>query len=176
MSLSRTAAAANKLDWAKVISSLRLTGKTAAQLSAFKKRNDEARRQLFELEQQSAAVDFAHYRSVLSNREVVDKIEQYVKAYKPVTVDTAKQLGAIESFEQLAMENAKETEKIVADELKALKETLSNIESARPFDQLTVDELVKAKPEIDERVAELVKNGKWEIPSYYQKFGNMSVM
>ncbi|UCS23185.1 ATP7 [Nakaseomyces glabratus] len=176
MSLSRTAAAANKLDWAKVISSLKLTGKTATQLSTFKKRNDEARRQLFELEQQPVEVDFSHYRSVLNNSEVVDKIERYVKSYSPVTVDTSKQLGAIASFEKLALENAKETEEIVSKELKALKETLANIESARPFDQLTVDELVKAKPEIDERVAELVKNGKWEIPSYYQKFGNMSVM
>lgn len=168
--------ASSKLNWAKVISTLKLSGKTAAQLSAFKKRNDEARRQLFELKAQETSVDFEYYRSVLKNSAVVDKIEQSFKAYKPATLDASKQLSTIEAFESQAVSNAKETEELVASELKALQETLKNIESARPFDQLTVDELAKARPEIDAKVEEMVKKGKWEVPGYKEKFGDLTVM
>ncbi|CCC71653.1 hypothetical protein NCAS_0H03430 [Naumovozyma castellii] len=174
MSLARSAS--NKLDWAKVISSLKLTGQTATQLSNFKKRNDEARRKLLELQQQPVNVDFEHYRSILKNQEIVWKIETYFKSYKPVTINISKQLETIEKFENYAMDNARETEKLVSSELKSLDETLQNIENARPFDQLTVDDLVKAKPEIDEKVEEMVKKGKWDVPGYKEKFGDMSIM
>lgn len=174
MSLARSAA--NKLDWAKVISSLKITGKTAAQLSNFKRRNDEARRILFELEQQPDTVDFDYYRSKLNNKAIVDKIESYYKSYKPVTIDASKQIKTIEAFETHAMANAKETESLVASELAALNETLKNIQSAKPFDELTVDELVKARPDIDAKVEEMVKKGKWEVPGYHEKFGSLNIM
>ncbi|SCU95742.1 LAMI_0F03576g1_1 [Lachancea mirantina] len=174
MSLAKSAA--NKLDWAKVISSLKLTGKTATQLTSFKKRNDEVRRKLFELQSQSTEVDFAHYRSVLKNSDVVNQIETHFKSYKPVTVDVSKQLSTIEAFESQALENAKETETVVAQELKDLQATLQNIESARPFDELTVDDLSKARPDIDAKVEEMVKKGKWEVPGYKEKFGDLTVM
>ncbi|CCE65959.1 hypothetical protein TPHA_0N01780 [Tetrapisispora phaffii CBS 4417] len=169
-------AASVKLDWSKVISSLKLTGKTATQLSSFKKRNDEARRKLYELESQPTSVDFSHYRSVLKNTAIVDKIESYYKAYKPVTIDTSKQLSTIQAFEAEAIDNAKRTEEMVAKELLDLKATLKNIESARPFDELTVDELVAAKPEIDAKVEEMVKKGRWDVPGYKEKFGDLTVM
>lgn len=174
MSLAKSAA--NKLDWAKVIASLKLTGNTATQLSGFKKRNEEARRQLLELQNQPTTVDFEHYRSVLNNSEIVDKIEKYFKSYKPVSVDISKQLSTIEAFESQAVENAFETEKVVAQELKALEETLNNIESARPFEQLTVDDLAKARPDIDAKVEEMVKKGRWDVPGYKEKFGDLTVM
>ncbi|CAI4046394.1 hypothetical protein SUVZ_11G1970 [Saccharomyces uvarum] len=174
MSLAKSAA--NKLDWAKVISSLRITGSTATQLSSFKKRNDEARRQLLELQSQPTGVDFGHYKSVLKNSQVIDKIESYVKQYQPVTINASKQLQVIESFEKHAMNNAKETESLVSQELKDLKSTLNNIQSARPFDELTVEDLVKIKPEIDAKVEEMVKKGKWDVPGYNEKFGNLNVM
>ncbi|AMD20922.1 HDR180Wp [Eremothecium sinecaudum] len=174
MSLAKSAA--KKLDWTKVISSLKLTGKTATQLAQFKKRNDEARRQLFELEAQPKSIDFAHYRSVLKNTEVIDKIESYVTSFKPVTVDISKQLSSIDAFEEQAMANAKETEKIAAKELENLKEALNNIEAARPLSELTVNELVAARPEIDAKVTEMVKKGKWEVPGYKEKFGDLTVL
>ncbi|CCF57380.1 hypothetical protein KAFR_0C03890 [Kazachstania africana CBS 2517] len=168
--------ASNKLDWAKVISSLKLTGKTATQLSSFKKRNDEARRKLLELEQQPKTVNFDHYKSILNNKDIVSKIESFYNSYKPVTIDISKQISTIQLFEKHALENAKETELLVSQELKTLNETLQNIEEARPFDQLTVDELVKARPEIEEKVEQMVKNGKWEVPGYDEKFGSLNVM
>lgn len=174
MSLARSAA--NKLDWAKVITSLKITGRTATELSNFKKRNDEARRQLHELEQQPAAVSFDHYRSVLKNQAVIDQIEGFCQKYQPVTIDSSKQIHTIESFQEHALANAQATEKLVQNELTTLKQTLQNIENARPFDELTVDDLVKAKPEIDAKVEEMVKRGKWEVPGYAEKFGGLNVM
>lgn len=51
-------------------------------------------------------------------------------------------------------------------ELKELDKTLKNIQTARPFEDLTVDEVVAARPEIDERVAQLVNKGRWQVPGY----------
>ncbi|KAK6456735.1 ATP synthase d subunit [Scheffersomyces xylosifermentans] len=169
-------AVSTKLDWTKVITSLGLTGSTAASLTAFKKRHDEAKKESLALAQQPTEVDFAHYRSVLKNAKVVDEIEKAVAAFKPVTYDVSKNLKNIEVFEQKAIENAKLTEKSVLDEIAQLQTTLKDIESARPFDQLTVDDVAKARPDLDEKVTYMVKNGKWEVPGYKEKFGDLTVM
>lgn len=125
---------------------------------------------------QPTDVDFSHYRSVLNNQAVVDEIEKHVKAYKPVTYDVAKQLKSIEAFEAKAVENATATEDVVAKELADLQKTLANIDAARPFDQLTVDDVVKVRPDIDDKVELMVSKGKWAVPGYKEKFGDLNVM
>ncbi|CCH45171.1 ATP synthase subunit d, mitochondrial [Wickerhamomyces ciferrii] len=170
------ASAASKLDWTKVVSKLGLTGQTAASLTAFKKRNDEARRNIVELKNQPTEVDFAHYKSVLNNSAVVEEIEKHFNSYKPVTLDVAKQLKSIDAFEAKAVENATATEEVVAKELADLQKTLANIDAARPFDQLTVDDIVKVRPDIDDKVNLLVSKGKWSAPGYKEKFGDLNVM
>ncbi|GMM34932.1 F1F0 ATP synthase subunit D [Saccharomycopsis crataegensis] len=171
-----TRAAATKLDWSKLISTLGLKGKTASSLQAFKKRNDEARKVVFELSSQKTEVDFSHYKSVLKNQDIVRKIEADFGAFKPVTYDVSKQLNTIEAFKQKALENATATEEVVTKELKELAETLNNIESARAFEELTVEDVVKARPDIDDKVTQVVKKARWEVPGYYDKFGHLIVM
>lgn len=168
--------AANKIDWAKIISNLKITGPTVQQLSSFKKRNDEARHNLLELQQVNQPVDFDYYRSVLKNQQVVDDIQKLYKSYKPVVINSKEQIDIINNFEKHAIENAKETEKLIGKELEALQGTLANIENARPFDQLTVDDIVKANPDIEKKVEQLIKNGKWDVPGYEEKFGSMNIM
>lgn len=168
--------AATKIEWSKVISSLGLTGQTAASLTAFKKRFDEAKKEQVTLDAQPTTVDFAHYRLVLKNQKVVDEIEQYVKNFKPVTIDVSKTIANIEIFEDKAVENAKLTEKSVTEEIKQLEGALKDIEAARPFDQLTVDDVATAAPDLDKKVEYMVKNGKWEVPGYKEKFGDLTVM
>lgn len=72
----------------------------------------------------------------------------------------------------LQVEQAKATEAKIEAELKDLKATLKNIEDARPFDQLTTDDVLAARPEIGKTVEEMVKKGKWTVPGYYEKFGS----
>ncbi len=72
------------------------------------------------------------------------------------------------------MEQAQETASKIEAELKDLKATLKNIQDARPFDQLTVDEVIAARPEIAKTVEEMVKKGKYETPGYHEKFGSES--
>ncbi|KAK6462335.1 ATP synthase d subunit [Scheffersomyces coipomensis] len=165
-----------KLDWTKVISSLGLTGSTAASLTAFKKRNDEAKKEYLTLTSQSTEVNFNHYKSILKNSKVVEEIEKSVTSFRPVVYDVSKNLKNIEIFEEKAIENAKLTEKSVLEEIKQLQLTLKDIEGARPFDQLTVDDVAKARPDLDEKVTYMVKNGKWEVPTYKEKFGDLTVM
>ncbi|KAI7338824.1 hypothetical protein KC354_g17232, partial [Hortaea werneckii] len=86
------------------------------------------------------------------------------------------QIKSIEAFEAQAVKSAEETKGKVDAELKDLEATLKNIESARPFEDLTVDEVVAARPEIDEKVSSLISKGRWGVPGYNEKFGNMSVL
>ena len=130
--------AALKLDWAKVSSALGLRGQTAASLQAFKKRNDDARRKVLVLSETPQTINFEHYRNVLKNQAIVDEIEQHFKTFKPATYDVNRQLKAIEAFEAQAVKGAEETRVKVEMELKNLEKTLENIETARPFEDLTV--------------------------------------
>ncbi|KAF8003912.1 F-type H+-transporting ATPase subunit d [Metschnikowia aff. pulcherrima] len=168
--------AATKLNWAQVINLLGLTGSTALSLTAFKKRNDEAKKEHLALSEQSATVDFAHYKNVLSNQAVVAEVEKAVQGFKPVTYDVSKTLKTIDIFEQKAVENAKLTEKSVLEEVEQLQATLKDIEGARPFDQLTVEDVSRARPDLEDKVNYMVKNGKWSVPSYKEKFGDLTVM
>ncbi|KAJ9155609.1 hypothetical protein NKR23_g1719 [Pleurostoma richardsiae] len=168
--------AALKLDWAKVTTSLGLRGQTVASLQAFKKRNDDVRRKVQQLSELPTEVDFAHYRSVLKNQAVVDEIEKRFAAFKPASYDVGRQLKAIEAFEVEAVRNAEATKEKVDLELKDLQATLKNIESARPFDEITVDEVAAAEPSIDEKTATLVSKGRWSVPGYKEKFGDLSVL
>merc|ERR1712000_227668 len=144
-----TRSAALKLDWTKVTSSLGLRGQTVSSLQAFKKRNEDARRRLQVLSEQPTTVDFAAYRS---------------------------QLKAIDAFEVEAVKNAEQTKTAVDLELKDLAATLKNIESARPFEDLTVDEVAAAEKSIDEKTNELVPKGRWMVPGYKEKFGDLAVV
>lgn len=94
-------AAAKQIDWSKLSSSL--PKETVASLQAFRKRNDEARRLLAELKEQSTTVDFAHYRKVLKNTAVVDQAEKAVANFKPVAYNLDAQLKAIDQFEAKAV-------------------------------------------------------------------------
>ncbi|RJE26112.1 hypothetical protein PHISCL_01555 [Aspergillus sclerotialis] len=168
--------AALKIDWVKVASSLGLRGQTASALQSFKKRNDDARRKVQVLSETPQEVDFAHYRSVLKNQAIVDELENHFKSFKPATYDVNRQLKAIDAFEAQAVQNAEQTKGKVESELRSLQKTLENIETARPFDELTVDEVASAQPEIDEKTASLVSKGRWMPPGYKERFGDMSVL
>ncbi|KAL1901231.1 ATP synthase d subunit [Ceratocystis pirilliformis] len=171
-----TRSAATKLDWVKVASSLGLRGQTASSLQAFKKRNDEARRKLTALSEMPTTVDFSHYRSVLKNQAVVGEIEKRFASFKPATYDVTRQIKAIEAFEVEAINNAEATKTKVDLELKDLQKTLTNIETARPFEDLTVDDVVAAEPSIDEKTSQMVSKGRWVVPGYKERFGDLAVM
>ena len=68
----------------------------------------------------------------------MDEIEQHFKQFKPATYDVNRQLKAIDAFEAQAVKSAEETKGRVDSELKELEKTLTNIETARPFEDLTV--------------------------------------
>lgn len=107
-------------------------------MQAFKKRNDDIRRKLQVLSEQPQTVDFSHYRKILKNQAVIDEIERHIKNFRPATYDVNRQLKAIEAFEVQALKNAEETKGKVEEELRSLQKTLDNIETARPFEDLTV--------------------------------------
>ncbi|KAF2722223.1 mitochondrial ATP synthase [Polychaeton citri CBS 116435] len=171
-----TRSAALKLDWANLGTKLGLRGSTAQALQTFKKRNDDARRRVQLLSEQPQTVDFAHYRSVLKNTAIVDDLEKQVGGFQVKKYDVQRQIKAIETFEAQAIKSAEETKGKVDAELADLEKTLKNIETARPFDELTVDEVAAARADIDQRVEQLVSKGRWQVPGYKERFGDLSVI
>ncbi|TEB35478.1 ATP synthase d subunit [Coprinellus micaceus] len=169
-------AAAVAVDFSRIYSSLGLGKETIAAVQAFRKRHADAQRVHNHYASQPTTVDFAHYRSVLKNKAIVDEAERLLKDFKPTTYDVSATLKAIETFETKAVAKAKETEEKIDIELQELQATLANIEDARPFDQLTTEDVAKAHPRIAEAVETMVKKGKWTVPGYKEKFGDLNLM
>ncbi|KAI9456991.1 mitochondrial ATP synthase [Lactarius psammicola] len=171
-----TKAATAAVDFTRIYSTLGLGKETVAALQAFRKRHSDAQRIAGNLNAQPTTVDLAHYRSVLKNKAIVDEAEKILRDFKPVTYDVGAHVKAIETFETKAIAKAKETEAKIDVELKDLQATLSNIQDARPFEDLTLDEVGQAHPRILETVETMVKKGKWTVPGYKEKFGDLSLM
>ncbi|KAF7792096.1 hypothetical protein EIP86_003126 [Pleurotus ostreatoroseus] len=169
-------AAVAAVDFARVYSTLGLGKETVAALQAFRKRHGDAQRVHAQLNSQPTTVDFAHYRSVLKNKAIVDEAEKLLRDFKPVTYDVSGHVKAIETFEAKAVAKARETSDKIDEELKDLQATLANIEEARPFEDLTTDEVGAAHPRILEAVETMLKKGKWTVPGYKEKFGDLSLM
>ncbi|KAI0685989.1 ATP synthase d subunit [Cytidiella melzeri] len=171
-----TKAAAKAVDFTRIYSTLGLGKETVAALQAFRKRHGDAQRIHAQLESQPATVDLSHYRSVLKNKAIVDEAEKILKEYKPVTYDVTAHIKAIETFETKAIEKAKETEVKIGEELKDLQAALVNIEEARPLEDLTNEDVIKAYPRLRTTIETMVKKGKWTVPGYKEQFGDYSIM
>jgi len=163
------------VDFARIYSSLGLSKETVASLQAFRKRHADAQRINATLRSQPTTVDIAHYRSILRNQAVVEEAERSLKAFKPVTYDVQAHVKAIEAFETKAVARAQETATKIEEELKELQATLKNIEGARSFEELTLEEIGEAHPHLVQAVDTMVKKGKWTVPGYKEKFGDLSM-
>lgn len=118
--------------------SLGLRGQTVTSLQAFKARNENAKRKVQQLSELPTEVNFTEYRSLLKNQAVVDEIEKRFKAFKPQSYDVNRQIKAIDAFQAEAVKNAEATKEKVDLELQDLNKTLTNIQDARSFEELTV--------------------------------------
>ena len=90
------------------------------------------------LSEHASTVDFSQYRSLLKNQSIVDDLEKQFNGFQVKKYDVNRQIKAIEAFESQAVKGAEETKGKVDAELQDLEKTLKNIESARPFEDLTV--------------------------------------
>ncbi|KAJ8502440.1 hypothetical protein ONZ45_g77 [Pleurotus djamor] len=174
--MATKAAASAAVDFSRVYSSLGLGKETIASLQAFRKRHSEAQRLHGQFASQPTTVDLAYYRSVLKNKAIVDEAEKLLKDFKPVSYDVSAHVKAIETFEAKAVAKAQETEQKIDVELKELQATLANIEDARPFEDMTVEDVGAAHPRIVEAVETMLKKGKWTVPGYKEKFGDLNMM
>ncbi|KAJ3236097.1 ATP synthase d subunit [Chytriomyces hyalinus] len=159
--------AARKVDFSKLTATLRPD--TVASVNAFRRRHADLVKQISELREQSTTINFEGYRSILSNKKVVNDAEKAFSAFRPASYDLKEQMRVIEAQEAKAVAAAEATERRINQELVELKDLLVHIETARPVDQLTVDDVVKAVPEIDGIVEKMAKRGQWRLPGYYEK-------
>ncbi|KAJ3020182.1 ATP synthase d subunit [Thoreauomyces humboldtii] len=165
--------AATRVDWSALGSKLK--PETVASVNAFRRRHTELTKTVTDLREQSATIDFQHYAKILKNQKVVQDAERAFKGFSPATYDLKEQLRAIESQQKAAVTAAQKTAQKVNIEVDELKSLLTNIETARPVDQLTVEDVAKAYPDLDKTVEKMVKRGQWKVPGYYERFGDFIV-
>jgi hypothetical protein len=82
---------------------LSLKSETAVSLASFRKRADDARRQVQVLKEQKSTVDFAHYREILKNKSIVDEVEKKLGEFKAQDYDVQSQIKAIDAFRAKAV-------------------------------------------------------------------------
>ncbi|EPX70474.1 F0-ATPase subunit D [Schizosaccharomyces octosporus yFS286] len=175
--MSKSVSSAVKaVDWAAVPSKLKLDAGTASALANFRSRHAQAAAKLGSLKEQLTTVDFASYRQVLKNQEIVNRIESSVTSFKPVKINLDSQLKAINAFEGKAVGSAKKNVEMIKTELESLSTTLKNIEQARPTSEITIEDMKTAVPEVEKIVETMVTKGKWVVPGYREKFGDLSIM
>ncbi|KAK8869606.1 hypothetical protein IAR55_000173 [Kwoniella newhampshirensis] len=168
--------AASTVDWTKIYNGLGLDKTTIQSLQSFRARHTSAINKNSALKATVPQIDLSHYKSVLKDQQAVSLAEKTLKEFKAVDYDVSKWNGVVEAFEGKAVAAAKETVSKISAEETSLQATLSNIQDARPFEDLTVDEVAKARPEITKAVETMVKKGKWSVPGYREKFGEFALM
>jgi F-type H+-transporting ATPase subunit d len=95
-------AAATRIDWSRLLS-IPISQETNLALASFRKKYDESKRILTSLQEQNLDINFEPYRSVLSNKKVVDEAEKAFKNFKPVKMDAVQQVKVIEQLEAKAV-------------------------------------------------------------------------
>ncbi|KAI5448827.1 ATP synthase d subunit [Naganishia albida] len=168
--------AVSKVDWTKITSGLGLGKETLSELGAFRARHAAAATKNASLKATVPEIDLARYKSILRDQRAVEQAQKVLSEFKPATYDLAKFTSAIDAFEGRAVEAAKATVEKISSEEKDLQSTLSNIQDARPFEDLTITEIAKAQPQITQAVETMIQKGKWSVPGYREKFGEQSLM
>jgi F-type H+-transporting ATPase subunit d len=125
-------------EWSKIYSGLGLGKETTSQLQAFRARHTTALNKNSALKSTVPEIDLSHYKSILKDQSAVQNAEKVLREFKPVDYDLSKWNGVVDAFEGKAVAAAKETLAKISKEEGSLKETLSNIQEARPFEDLTV--------------------------------------
>ncbi|OMH78436.1 ATP synthase subunit d, mitochondrial [Zancudomyces culisetae] len=162
-----------KIDWPLLSANLSKRPEIVKALQEFNKKFTETDRDLSALNAQKTEIDFEYYRSVLKNTEVVDKLQKKYAAFKPVKLEISEQLKAIEQLEKSASTSAKDYSVDLQNRLAGLKETIGNIQAARPVDELTTIDVCQARPETMTEVEEMVKKGEYTVPGYDSKFPSL---
>ncbi|KAJ7690292.1 ATP synthase d subunit [Mycena metata] len=169
-------AAVAAVDFTRIYTTLGLGKETIASLQAFRKRHAEAQRLQKQYASEPTTVDLSHYRSVLRNQSIVDEAEKLLNGFKPVTYDVDAHVKAIEAFEAKAVASAQAMEEKIEIEIKELQATLANIEEARPFEDLTSYDVGDAHPRLVQVMETMMKKGKFTVPGYSEKFGDLNVL
>ncbi|KAK1925063.1 hypothetical protein DB88DRAFT_487778 [Papiliotrema laurentii] len=171
---SRSAAAA--VDWTKIYTQLGLGKETLHALQSFRARHTSAVNRNAALKASTPQIDLSHYRNILKDTTAIAQAEKVLAEFKAVDYDVKKWDEAVASFESKAVTAAKETVTKIASEETSLNETLSNIKDARPFEDLTIHDISKARPDVQKTVDTMLQKGKWSVPGYRERFGEIALM
>eukprot|EP00834_Sanchytrium_tribonematis_P001452 NODE_35_length_36362_cov_0.944434.p28 type:complete len:160 gc:universal NODE_35_length_36362_cov_0.944434:27980-28459(+) len=151
-----------------------LKPQVATELFGFLKQHQTLKQKVTQLKSQlNVKLDFTPKQGDYGKH--VKQAEQVYKSFKPKSVDTSVALENISKFEKVALKRAEETSKLVSQSVSQYKECLQNISKALPVEELTLKDVEKAFPEVDEKVTELANKGEWYNENYYGKFGSMRI-
>ena len=98
-----SARAVTKINWGDLFAAASKVPKVSAGLVEFKKSYDEMKRELETLQAQKTEINFNHYKSVLKNKSIVDKLEKTYKNFAPIKYDHNDAISIIEKYEKIAV-------------------------------------------------------------------------
>ena len=151
---------------------MQLSKETLQKVALFKGKHLQLKKELQELKEFKKLNTSAYS---LQNTELLKKAQFQLDGFKPLKLDLEPTLKSIESAKKQHLKLANETLAKIQKEQQELKELLVNIENAKSIDQLTVDDIALAYPELDKTVEKMTKRGQWRVPGYYEKFGEFSI-
>jgi F-type H+-transporting ATPase subunit d len=125
-------------DWSKIYTGLGLGKQTITSLQEFRARHTTALNRNSALKATTPEIDLSHYKGLLKDQSAVQNAEKVLREFKAVDYDVTKFNSAVDAFKGKAVEAAKATLKKIETEEGSLKDTLANIQEARPFEDLTV--------------------------------------
>ncbi|KAL7409709.1 ATP synthase d subunit [Mrakia frigida] len=175
---SKVTKAAVVVDFARIQATYGLGKESLSALATFRKRATDAAVQnsLLSEANSQGKVDFAHYRSILKNQAVIDEIEKSISTFKPVAQDITADLKALAAFEAKAVVLSEATCVKIEESVVDLKQDLQNIVECRPIEDLTVNEVIEAIPELRDTLEIMAYNTRWDWPGHKEKFGTMSIL
>ena len=151
-----------------------LKPQVATELFSFLKQHQAVKQRVVQLRSQlNVKLDFTPQTGDYGKH--VKQAEQIFTTFKPKTFDTSIAIKNVEAYEKVAVARATLTSQLVSDNLQQYKGCLENIKTAVPVEQLTLKDVEKAFPEVDEKIVELANKGEWYDEEYYAKFGSMRI-
>lgn len=149
------------VDWTKLASSI--PAEARSDFLAFRGRYEARKARMNAYPEVPEAIDWSFYKSNIARPGFVEGFEKQFNSLKiPYPKDTTSDLLA-EQHKDIEAE-AKEAIKNSKEEAIRLKGELHKLETAKSYEDMSIDEYLEDKPELREKIDKDTYNYDWYIP------------
>ncbi|PJF16573.1 hypothetical protein PSACC_03574 [Paramicrosporidium saccamoebae] len=153
---------AGSVDWTRVLS--RCNPQVRKGVMDLRAHHEDLRRQIADAKSSVPKLDFDYYKSKLPSKEygtMLSEMEGKVKGFQPTKTDYSDKLKVLENEKQTQLQEASAFLNKLEGDVQALKAQLDKLRSAKPVEQMTVDDVYELNPEYKEKIYTAIKNDNW---------------